>query len=38
MRRQVFFGAAMLPMSELGYTAITERLGRLDGLFRVRGD
>ena len=36
MRRQGFFGAAMLPMSELEYTGITEKLEALDGRFRVR--
>jgi fructose 1,6-bisphosphate aldolase/phosphatase len=36
MRRQGFFGAAMLPMSELEYTGITERLGRLDRRFKRR--
>jgi fructose 1,6-bisphosphate aldolase/phosphatase len=36
MRRQGFFGAAMLPMDELEYTGIKERLARLDGRFRVR--
>jgi fructose 1,6-bisphosphate aldolase/phosphatase len=36
MRRQGFFGAAMLPMSELEYTGIMETLGRLDGRFTVR--
>jgi fructose 1,6-bisphosphate aldolase/phosphatase len=36
MRRQGFFGAAMLPMSELEYTGITEKLAALDGRFRVR--
>lgn len=29
MRRQGFFGAAMLPMSELEYTGIVEKLGTL---------
>ena len=38
MRRQGFFGAAMLPMSELEYTGITEMLAGLDGRFRVRGE
>jgi fructose 1,6-bisphosphate aldolase/phosphatase len=38
MRRQGFFGAAMLPMSELEYTGIVEKLAALDGRFRVRGD
>ena len=37
MRRQGFFGAAMLPMSELEYTGIMERLGDLEQRFRVRG-
>ena len=36
MRRQGFFGAAMLPMSELEYTGIMEMLAALDGRFRVR--
>jgi len=36
MRRQGFFGAAMLPMSELEYTGITEKLKALDGRFTVR--
>jgi fructose 1,6-bisphosphate aldolase/phosphatase len=36
MRRQGFFGAAMLPMSELEYTGITETLAALDGRFRIR--
>jgi fructose 1,6-bisphosphate aldolase/phosphatase len=36
MRRQGFFGAAMLPWSELEYTGITETLARLDARFRVR--
>ncbi|HET9643014.1 MAG TPA: fructose-1,6-bisphosphate aldolase/phosphatase [Burkholderiaceae bacterium] len=38
MRRQGFFGAAMLPMSELEYTGIVETLAALDGRFKVRGD
>ena len=38
MRRQGFFGAAMLPMSELEYTGITEMLAGLDERFRVRGE
>ena len=37
MRRQGFFGAAMLPMSELEYTGIKERLERLDQRFTLRG-
>jgi len=36
MRRQGFFGAAMLPMSELEYTGIMEKLKQLDSRFRVR--
>jgi fructose 1,6-bisphosphate aldolase/phosphatase len=36
MRRQGFFGAAMLPMSELEYTGIVEKLATLDGRFTVR--
>jgi fructose 1,6-bisphosphate aldolase/phosphatase len=36
MRRQGFFGAAMLPMNELEYTGIVEKLAALDGRFRVR--
>ena len=36
MRRQGFFGAAMLPMAELEYTGIMEKLGVLDTRFRVR--
>jgi fructose 1,6-bisphosphate aldolase/phosphatase len=36
MRRQGFFGAAMLPMSELEYTGIMERLEVLDKRFTVR--
>jgi fructose 1,6-bisphosphate aldolase/phosphatase len=37
MRRQGFFGAAMLPMSELEYTGIVEKLKQLDERFTVRG-
>lgn len=37
MRRQGFFGAAMLPMTELEYTGIMEKLQALDASFRVRG-
>jgi fructose 1,6-bisphosphate aldolase/phosphatase len=37
MRRQGFFGAAMLPMSELEYTGIMEKLATLEGRFVVRG-
>jgi fructose 1,6-bisphosphate aldolase/phosphatase len=36
MRRQGFFGAAMLPMSELEYTGIVEKLAALDERFVVR--
>jgi fructose 1,6-bisphosphate aldolase/phosphatase len=36
IRRQGFSGCAMLPMSELEYGGIMERLERLDGLFKVR--
>ena len=36
MRRQGFFGAAMLPMSELEYTGIVEKLHELDDRFQVR--
>jgi fructose 1,6-bisphosphate aldolase/phosphatase len=36
MRRQCFFGAAMLPMSELEYTGIMDKLHALDGKFRMR--
>jgi fructose 1,6-bisphosphate aldolase/phosphatase len=37
MRRQGFFGAAMLPMTELEYTGIMEKLKELDERFTVRG-
>ncbi len=37
MRRQGFFGAAMLPMNELEYTGIMEKLGQLEERFKVRG-
>lgn len=37
MRRQGFFGAAMLPMAELEYTGIMEKLAELEPKFRVRG-
>ena len=37
MRRQGFFGPAMLPMDELEYTGIVEKLADLDRRFRVRG-
>ena len=36
MRRQGFFGAAMLPMDELEYTGITSVLKKLDGKFKLR--
>jgi fructose 1,6-bisphosphate aldolase/phosphatase len=36
MRRQGVFGAAMLPMSELEYTGVVEKLEQLDGRFRMR--
>lgn len=36
IRRQGFFGAAMLPWSELEYTGITELLAKLDARFKVR--
>jgi len=36
MRRQGFFGAAMLPMGELEYTGITEKLAILDKAFKIR--
>lgn len=36
MRKQGFFGAAMLPMNELEYTGIVERLDELDSQFEVR--
>jgi fructose 1,6-bisphosphate aldolase/phosphatase len=36
MRRQGFFGAAMLPWTELEYTGITHILEALDGRFQVR--
>ena len=35
MRRQGFFGAAMLPMSELEYTGVVEKLKALDTRFRM---
>lgn len=38
MRRQGFFGAAMLPMDELEYTGIVEKLKALDAKFVVRGE
>ena len=36
MRRQGFFGAAMLPWTELEYTGITSLLDALDARFRMR--
>jgi fructose 1,6-bisphosphate aldolase/phosphatase len=36
MRKQGFVGAAMLPMAELEYTGICEKLAKLDSRFRVR--
>jgi len=36
MRRQGFFGTAMLPMSELEYTGIMEKLAVLDKRFKIR--
>jgi fructose 1,6-bisphosphate aldolase/phosphatase len=36
MRRQGFFGAAMLPMSELEYTGIMDKLASLEERFTVR--
>jgi fructose 1,6-bisphosphate aldolase/phosphatase len=36
MRRQGFAGAAMLPMSELEYTGVAEKLAGLERRFRVR--
>jgi fructose 1,6-bisphosphate aldolase/phosphatase len=36
LRRQGFFGAAMLPYSELEYGGIVEKLGKIDSKFVVR--
>jgi fructose 1,6-bisphosphate aldolase/phosphatase len=36
IRRQGFVGAAMLPMAELEYTGITEKLGALERRFVAR--
>jgi fructose 1,6-bisphosphate aldolase/phosphatase len=36
MRRQGFFGAAMVPMQELEYTGIMEKLEVLEKQFMVR--
>jgi len=38
MRRQGFVGAAMLPMGELEYTGIMEKLEALDKDFTMRGE
>jgi len=38
MRKQGFFGAAMLPMEELEYTGIVDKLAELDGRFMMRED
>lgn len=38
MRRQGFFGVAMLPMSELEYTGIMEKLAVLDKKFEIRAE
>jgi fructose 1,6-bisphosphate aldolase/phosphatase len=37
MRRQGFFGAAMLPMGELEYTGVMETLDKLEKKFVMRG-
>jgi fructose 1,6-bisphosphate aldolase/phosphatase len=37
-RRQGFFGAAMLPMTELEYTGIVEKLKAPETRFRVRAE
>jgi fructose 1,6-bisphosphate aldolase/phosphatase len=36
MRQQGFSGAAMLPMSELEYTGVVEKLATLDSKFATR--
>lgn len=36
MRRQGFFGPAMLPMSELEYTGVMEKLSALEFRFKIR--
>jgi fructose 1,6-bisphosphate aldolase/phosphatase len=36
MRRQGFFGAAMLPMNELEYTGIIDKLAAIDKKFTLR--
>lgn len=38
MRRQGFVGTAMLPMSELEYTGIMEKLAQLDKRFAIRAE
>jgi fructose 1,6-bisphosphate aldolase/phosphatase len=38
MRRQGFSGAAMLPMTELEYTGVMERLARLEERFTIRAE
>ena len=38
MRMQGFFGAAMLPMNELEYTGIADRLAELNSQFESRND
>ncbi len=38
IRRQGFFGAAMLPMTELEYTGIMEKLAVLDKRFAIRSE
>ncbi len=38
MRRQGFSGAAMLPMAELEYTGVTEKLAKLEKRFTVRAE
>lgn len=37
MKEEGFFGAAMLPMNELEYTGIMEKLEVLEKRFTVRG-
>jgi fructose 1,6-bisphosphate aldolase/phosphatase len=36
MRRQGFFGAAMLPMNELEYTGIIDKLAAINKKFSLR--
>jgi fructose 1,6-bisphosphate aldolase/phosphatase len=38
MRKQGFFGAAMLPMGELEYTGIVDKLEALEPRFRMRSN